>query len=89
VAHLYFTPNLARQVDCPADEIDAETVRELFDGYFAKRPAVRGYVLDDQGVVRRHIKVVVDDGYLQDRQAQSDAVYPTSRVYVFQLLSGG
>jgi hypothetical protein len=89
VAHLYFTPNLARQVECPAAQLEAVTVRELFDRYFSKWPAVRGYVLDDQGAVRKHVKVIVDEAYLQDRMRQSDPVRPDSKIYVFQLLSGG
>jgi len=89
VAHLYFTPNLARQVECPPGELEASTVRELLDGYFARWPSVRGYVLDDQGAVRKHIKVIVDDAYLQDRRQQSDPVSSDSKIYVFQLLSGG
>jgi hypothetical protein len=89
LAHLYFTPNLARQVECPAGELDAATVRELFDAYFSQWPAVRGYVLDDQGAVRKHVKVIVDDAYLKDRRAQTDSVRPDSKIFVFQLLSGG
>ena len=89
MAYVYFTPNLARQVECPPGELDAATVRELLEGYFSRRPAVRGYVLDDQGAVRKHVKIVVDNAYLQDRAAQSDRIRPDSRIYVFQLLSGG
>jgi len=89
VAYLYFTPNLARQVECPSGDLEAGTVRELFETYFSQWPAVRGYVLDDQGAVRKHVKIVVDDSQLVDRRALSDAVKPDSKVYVFQLLSGG
>ena len=89
MAHIYFTPNLARQVECPESQVEAATVRELFDRYFSRWPAVRGYVLDDQGTVRKHVKVVVDDQYLKDRHSQTDPVRADSKVYVFQLLSGG
>lgn len=89
MAHLYFTANLARQVECPPGEYEGATVRELFDTYFSQWPAVRGYILDDQGIVRKHVKVVVDDRNLLDRHGLSDPVRPDSKVYVFQLLSGG
>ena len=89
MAYLYFTPNLARQVECPPGELEAATVSELLERYFSKWPAVRGYVLDDQGAVRKHVKVVVDDNYLIDRNELSDPVKSDSKVYVFQLLSGG
>jgi len=89
MADLYFTPNLARQTECPPDSLEADTVAELFEHYFSRWPGVRGYVLDDQGAVRKHVKVIVDNAYLQDRRALSDALRPNSKVYVFQLLSGG
>ena len=79
MAYLYFTPNLARQVECPPGEFEASTVRELLDGYFSQRPAVRGYVLDDQGAVRKHVKVVVDDTSL-DYLAGSEIDFVTEMV---------
>jgi hypothetical protein len=50
---------------------------------------VRGYVLDDQGEVRHHVKVLVDGRNLRDRRRLSDCVGVDSEVYVFQALSGG
>ncbi len=84
-----FTPNLKRHVDCPAAEIEAATVGELLAGYFAERPEVRSYVLDDQGAVRRHVKILIDGRNVRDRSALSDPLEDGSRVHVFQALSGG
>jgi hypothetical protein len=89
VAHLAFTPNLRRHVDCPPEFIAAETVAELLAGYFLRRPDVRGYVLDDQGAVRRHVKILVDGRNIRDRDHLSDPVSAESKVHVFQALSGG
>jgi molybdopterin converting factor small subunit len=89
MAHLYFTPNLARQVACPDQDIDAADVASLLQSYFAQRPEVRDYVLDDQGKVRKHIRIIVDGLNLRDRQGLSDALAADSEVYVFQALSGG
>ena len=89
MASVYFTPNLARQTECPESDVDASTVSELFERYFERWPAVRGYILDDQGAVRKHVKVVVDGNYLRDRSHLSDSVESHSKVFVFQLLSGG
>jgi len=86
---LYFTPNLARHTDCPPAELAATTVAELFERYFATWPAVRGYVLDDQGAVRHHVKVLVDGRNLRDRLKLTDNIDKNSEVYVFQALSGG
>lgn len=89
MAQIHFTQNLTRHVDCPSQELDASTVAELLQRYFDARPDVRGFILDDQGQVRRHVKVIVDGRNLRDRSKQSDALNENSEVYVFQALSGG
>ena len=89
MAELHFTQNLRRHTACPDCTLPAATVAELLGRYFADYPAVRGYVLDDQGEIRKHIKVLVDGRNLSDRSRQSDALAPDSQVYVFQALSGG
>ena len=89
MASVYFTPNLARQTECPKSDVDASTVNELFERYFEQWPAVRSYILDDQGAVRQHVKVIVDGNYLRDRSHLSDSLETHSEVFVFQLLSGG
>lgn len=89
MASLHFTQNLARHTQCPSAELPAATVGELFERYFASWPAVRHYVLDDQGAVRHHVKVLVDGRNLRDRRKLSDEIKNESQVYVFQALSGG
>ncbi len=89
MAQLFFTPNLTRHVECPTQFLEAATVAELFDKYFAQWPDVRGFVLDDQGQVRHHVKVLVDGRNIRDRVALSDPLGSDAEVYVFQALSGG
>ena len=86
---IYFTPNLSRHTECPQTQIAAGTVAELLERYFEHWPDVRGYVLDDQGHVRKHIKVLIDGRNLLDRSGLSDRLGDDSKVYVFQALSGG
>jgi sulfur-carrier protein len=89
MATIDFTPNLRRHVDCPAAEIEAGTLAELLERYFADRPDVRGFVLDDQGAVRKHVKLMIDGRNIRDRTRLSDAIDGSSRIHVFQALSGG
>jgi hypothetical protein len=89
VASVHFTPNLARHTECPTATLPATTVAELLERYFEQWPNVRGFVLDDQGEVRKHVKVLVDGRNLRDRRNLSDRLNETSEVYVFQALSGG
>jgi sulfur-carrier protein len=58
VASLHFTQNLARHTECPTAAIAAGTVAELLERYFESWPGVRDYVLDNQGEVRQHVKVL-------------------------------
>ena len=84
-----FTPNLTRHVKCPPAELAAGTVDEFLVQYFSRWPDVRGYVLDDQGAVRHHVKIMVDGRNIRDRDRLSDPLAPSSRIHVFQALSGG
>lgn len=86
---LEFTPNLARQVQVPAGRFPGQTVREVLDAAFADAPQARGYVLDDQGAVRKHVVVFVDGTQIADRSTLSDPVGPDGNVFVMQALSGG
>ena len=89
MASLHFTQNLVRHTQCPPAELAAETVAQLLERYFQSWPGVRHYVLDDQGEVRHHVKVLVDGCNLRDRRKLTDSITKNSEVYVFQALSGG
>lgn len=89
MAFVTFTPNIQRHVPCPDSEASGATVREVLDHVFAANPLARGYVLDDQAGLRKHMVVFVDGRMVRDRARLSDPVGPASRVYVFQALSGG
>lgn len=84
------TSHLSRHVPGaePAD-VTGTTVREVLDAYFARFPGVRDYVLDDQGALRRHVVIFVQDTQARDRIGLGDPVAPAQTVYVLQALSGG
>lgn len=89
MAKVAFTPNLQRHVACPPTAAPGNTVRAVLDRVFADNPRARGYVLDDQGALRRHMTIFVDGRVIADRERLSDAVTDTSSITVFQALSGG
>ncbi|WP_395748363.1 MoaD/ThiS family protein [Prosthecobacter sp.] len=86
---VHFTANLARQTAAPVCEVAGATVREALQAVFARHPALRSYVLDDQGAVRQHVVVFVDGTAIADRRQQADVLKPDSEVFVMQSLSGG
>jgi sulfur-carrier protein len=89
MAKVVFTTNLRRHVDCPTVDVPGGTVREVLDQVFAANERLRGYVLDDQAALRKHMTILVDGSRLRDLAELSDAVGPSSNVYVLQALSGG
>lgn len=89
MARVAFTQNLRRHVDCPDAEAPGATVRAVLDAVFAANPRLRGYVLDDQGALRKHMSIFVDGKQVDDRAGLTDPVRPESELYVMQALSGG
>lgn len=84
-----FTSALQRFLSAPAAEVEGGTVGDALALVFASRPALRGYVLDDQGALRRHVAVYVNGQPVKDRVRLADPVAPADEIYVFQALSGG
>jgi sulfur-carrier protein len=83
-----FTPNLRRHVDVPPLEVTGETVAAVLEQAFRVQPELRGYLLDDQGRLRRHVAVFVDGERVRDASLR-ERVAPASEVCVVQALSGG
>lgn len=83
------TPNLARHVETPEAQLEGTTVRQVLEQYFHINPRVRGYVLDDQGAVRRHVVVFLNNAPIRDRDSLSDPVDGNDAIFIFQALSGG
>lgn len=89
MARVSFTPHLKRHLHCPDVECEGTTVREVLENVFQKNVALRGYILDDQSRLRKHVVVFINGTAVADRVQLSDAVEPHAEVYVMQALSGG
>ena len=89
MAQLYFTQQLRRFVDAPAMHIDAATLRDALEEAFTTAPQLRGYVLDDQGHLRKHVIVFIDGQRVRDYETLDDALLASSEVHVLQALTGG
>jgi molybdopterin converting factor small subunit len=84
-----FTRTLERFVKAPPAAVEAATIGEALAAVFAVQPTLRGYVLDDQGALRRHVAIYVNGAAVRDRTRLSDPLCSDDEVYVFQDLSGG
>lgn len=87
--HVSFTPHLRRFLEVPEITTSAATLRQALEDAFASNPALRGYVLDDQGHLRANMVVFIDGLRSTDRTGLADALAPGARVFVMQALSGG
>lgn len=89
MARIAFTPNLQRHLPCPPTEAKGADLRSVLDAVFAENPLLRSYILDDQGRLRRHVVIFLNNTPARDRVRLSDPVRDDDEVFVFQALSGG
>jgi molybdopterin converting factor small subunit len=66
-------------------ELAGATVGELLEALEREHPAVDGWILDERGVMRRHINVFVNG----ERAGQDTEVGAEDRIDVLPAISGG
>jgi sulfur-carrier protein len=89
MASVRFTRNIQRHVECPTRDVPGATLGEVLNAYFATNERARGYVLADDGRLRKHMAVFIDGQQIEDREKLSDTLSPRAVVDVVQSLSGG
>ena len=89
MATIRFTSHLVRHRPAPVLQAVGDTVAEVLALGFDGDDLLRSYVLDEQGRLRKHVNIYLDGVLIGDRLRLSDAVGPTSEIYVLQALSGG
>jgi molybdopterin converting factor small subunit len=78
-------PLKSRAGDRAEHLVEGDTVIELLRKLEGENPGLAGWILDEQGAVRRHINV-----YVNGERAGEDAdVGPDDRVDVLPAISGG
>lgn len=89
MAQVHFTARLRALVPEGPLESEGGTVGEALDRLFARHEAARGYVLDEQGRLRKHVCIFLDGERLAHDRALDVLVQRHSEIYVMQALSGG
>lgn len=84
-----FTQNLRRHVDCDEITVAGSSVAEALDAVFAGSPRLRGYILNDQGAVHRHVAILVNSQAVADRTRLDVPVSEEDEILILQALSGG
>ena len=81
--------DLARSDSAPPQRVQAPTLRLARDCAFEAAPAMRAYVLDDQGAVRKHVALFVNGVMIATRSELDLPLAPADKVMVIQALTGG
>jgi sulfur-carrier protein len=66
-------------------EVEGATVLEVLRGLEVHHPDISGWILDERGMIRRHINVFVNG----ERGSERTAVRSVDRVEVIPAITGG
>ena len=84
-----FAPQLQRHVPCPTQRVDSATLGDALRKAFVVAPALERYVLDDQGHVRKHVAVFLNNEMIFNRCNMALPVAVDANIVEIQALSGG
>lgn len=86
MARVVFTSHLQRFVSCPEHQVQADCIESALKEIFKTNPRLRDYILDEQGVLRKHVIMFIDGHRTRDLNHPISA---KSDIHVLQALSGG
>ncbi len=87
---VHFTPALKRFVPAlESIEVQGATIADVITGIEDIYPGLTDYLIEENGALRKNVNIFVNDTFISDRKALSDAVQPQDEVYIIQALSGG
>ncbi len=89
MAHVHFTAHLRAVVNASGIDSDGRVIRDALDNIFRQNEQLKGYVLDEQGALRKHVCVFLDGERLANGEALDAPITADSEIYVMQALSGG
>ncbi len=69
--------------------VQSTSLPGLLEAIEHRYPGIRGYLLDEQGALRRHVNIFIDGRPIQDRITLGDPLKDDSEIHIMQALSGG
>ena len=66
--------------------VEGRTLHEVLEKLFAQYPLLRGYILDDRGLIRKHVAIFIEGERISNLNCP---LSENTKVYVLQALSGG
>lgn len=89
MATVHFTAHLDGIAPPEPLKVDGETVVEALSHVWPLHQRLKGYVLDDQDRVRKHVAIFIDGNLIRGDAALSHPVSAETEIHVLQALSGG
>lgn len=87
---VHFTPALKRfRPDLSTIKVDAGTVAGVVAAVEQRYPGLGAYIVEENGALRRHVNIFINDTFIRDRKRLGDPVQPDDHVHIIQALSGG
>ncbi|TWT31352.1 ubiquitin family protein [Blastopirellula retiformator] len=84
------TSHLRRLVTLPESiEVNAATVAAALDQLEQLAPRIDSYLRHEDGSLRQHVNLFLDEQFVRDRKTLSDSTDGVSRLFIMQALSGG
>jgi len=81
-----FFPDLANHSEL---QVPGETVAQVINNLDGIYPGLAAYIVDERGVLRKHVNIFLGEELIHDRQTLQDPVNKNERLFIFQALSGG
>jgi molybdopterin synthase sulfur carrier subunit len=90
MAKVRFTTALNRFFpDLKEIEVEAPTLNDVIQRTDEHFPGIKGYLLEEDGSLRKHVNIFIDEELIRDRRKLTDDVAEKNEILIFQALSGG
>ncbi len=91
MAHVKFTRHLVRFFPTLGNtvEVNGRIVADIISELDQQYPGLAAYIVNERGVLRRHVNIFVGGDLIKDRETLQDSVQDNEQIYIFQALSGG
>ena len=84
-----FAASLQRHIPCAPQSVTPASLRDVFQAALQAAPDLKHYIFDDQGNIRKHVAVFINQNLLANRSDLTQNLAAGDRVLVVQALTGG
>ena len=75
--------------DLKETEVSGKSVNEVLKELETTYPGISGYLLEDDGQLRKHVNIFLKESLVTDRHHLTDVVHQEDEILIYQALSGG